>query len=972
MTDSTAPLGACQEDDTGWSAVQLEALTARALDGEYARAAGFVSVRTMAAARKVRVERLPQSWFNGFPGILCPWRSPLDGSVEWQLRPDRPKEDRDGRPKKYVWPNGVSPRLNAARLDPRHERLLLVEGTFQTAAVARYAPADCAVIGMIGCWGWSHEGSPLPDLRVVSGRDVTVMLDSDVQTNPRVYEAARALDQQLLMDGARSVQFVILPSSGEGPKAGIDDVLGSRRPDERGAYLDRTLKHAAVPIKKIKKPARPKKSEEQDERREKAYAADRERAEQEGRPLVSLAGDRLIVRRTIEAALASKYPDTFFRRGASEQLVVRDGAELQPVSPGRLMTCIQMAMRTGKPIRNPLTEDTGWQDEDPTQQTITALLGGYADWPRLESVTETPFIRPDGTMCVETGYDESTRTYLVNTLELEVPDCPTELDVRSAVKLLRDEWMGDLLLQSEEDRTLALALMITPFVRQMFDTCPLFVVDGNRPATGKGLLLSIFGQLALGHPTPLNALPGDDEEVRKSITSLLLMGANVIAWDEVTRIQGKVMSQLITAGVWSDRLLGASTVVQLENRATFVAAGNNIGLKGDLFRRVVRIRLETDMERPQDRDSSSFRHPDLGAWTRENRGDLVSAVFTLVRAWVQAGRPHPSGGMGSFEGWYATVGGVLTNAGLPFGLQGTRDWADRVDEDRVLWSDHLIWLEAQFGSSPFTVRQVCERLESDPDAPILELSIPGWRGTPTELRYRNALGREYARQVGVWTAERALGVAGRHRENISRYTVVHRWEGVDEGIVFSPKTVRIRSEGRVYNSEKPGLLFGEAGSIVPEAPVYDRHYATEGGIDSPPYARARVRVTGAGDEGLQGPFPSDYREKDTTHIYDDRALVGLAPADGPCTPVGPASCDEGGVARMRDARVRDYGLFARPLVFEHPSESPADLVLSWLSEPMDSECPACGSAEVLIDGLWFACPKCDPDTAQRGTEEWMR
>lgn len=922
MTDSTVRPRACQSDNPRWSRVQLDALSARALDQEYAEAYGFVPVRNMAGARRVRPDKLPQSWFNGFPGLLCPWRSPLDGSVEWQLRPDKPQPDKDGRPKKYVWPNGVTPRLNAARLDPAHRRLLLVEGTFQTAAVARYAPSDCAVVGMIGCWGWSHQGNPLQDLQAVAGRDVLVLLDSDVQTNPKVYEAARALDQQLLMDGAKSVRFVVLPSGGEDEgKAGIDDILGSRPAGARASYLERVLEHAAVPIKKVKKPARSSKSEQQDARREKAYAKDRARAQEEGRPLLSLVGDRLIVRRAIEEALASRFPDTLFRRGSSKQLVAREGASLQLVSAGRLLTYIQIAARTGRPIRNPLTEETGWQDEEPTQQTITALLGGYNDWPQLESITETPFIRPDGTVCTEAGYDATTRTYLVNTLELRVPDSPTEEDVGSAVKLLRDEWMGDLLLQSDEDRALALALAITPFVRQMFSTCPLFVVDGNRPGTGKGLLMQIFGQLALGHPTPLNALPENDEEVRKSITSLLLMGLNVIAWDEVHQIKGKVMSQLITSDTWSDRLLGSSTVVQLENRATFVCAGNNVGLKGDLFRRVVRIRLETDMERPQDRDAASFRHPDLGAWTMANRAELMSAVFTLVRAWVQAGRPTPAaGGFGSFEGWYATIGGILENAGLPFSLQGTRDWADRADEERVLWSDHLDWLERVYESSPFTVRQVCERLEADPDAPVLDL---GTRGTPTELRYRTALGREYRRQIGVWTGELALAVAGRGRENVSRYTVLRRWEGVDEGIIFVPK--------------------------------------------SPPRARTRVRATTAGAAGMQGLPRSFFYENDSSHIYTSRSSQKRRGGESPCIPAVPASTSE-----TQEVSVpAPNGLFGTPYEGRLPF-NPADSVLSSMSTEMDSECPDCGGPEVLVDGLWFACPRCNPETADRGTEEWMK
>jgi hypothetical protein len=49
-----------------------------------------------------------------------------------------------------------------------------------------------------------------------------------------------------------------------------------------------------------------------------------------------------------------------------------------------------------------------------------------------------------------------------------------------------------------------------------------------------------------------------------------------------------------------------------------------------------------------------------------------------------------------------------------------------------------------------------------------------------------------------------------------------------------------------------------------------------------------------------------------------------------------------------------------------------DLLTDMSSYRDQSDCPTCGAAETLVDGLWWACPSCHPATAERGTAEWMR
>jgi hypothetical protein len=61
-------------------------------------------------------------------------------------------------------------------------------------------------------------------------------------------------------------------------------------------------------------------------------------------------------------------------------------------------------------------------------------------------------------------------------------------------------------------------------------------------------------------------------------------------------------------------------------------------------------RLDAKCERPELR--SGWRIPDLLSWARERRSDLLSACLTIVRAWIDAGKPMGNYTLGSYEKWW--------------------------------------------------------------------------------------------------------------------------------------------------------------------------------------------------------------------------------------------------------------------------------------------------------------------------------
>src|SRR5262249_47672497 len=112
-----------------------------------------------------------------------------------------------------------------------------------------------------------------------------------------------------------------------------------------------------------------------------------------------------------------------------------------------------------------------------------------------------------------------------------------------------------------------------------------------------------------------------------------------------------------------DRIIGTSNVVSAPVQCLWMATGNNPILAEDIARRTVRIRLDTQTERPYER--AGFRHPNLMEWVADNRPTLIWAALVLIRAWIAEACPAGAANLGMFESWSRVMGGILEVTGIP-------------------------------------------------------------------------------------------------------------------------------------------------------------------------------------------------------------------------------------------------------------------------------------------------------------------
>lgn len=727
-----------------------EYLRAHAIDPALAESLGVRSLLSRADT-----EGMGDVWPNwaNFPAICFPWTGP-DGRVEYQVRPDNPTVDqRSGKPRKYVFSKNMTPVLWAVREVGNPRAVVIIEGTKQSLAGATYAPADVSVYAIAGCRSWQINGSPIGDLQVVDGVPVVVILDADAATNPQVYDAGTGLAQALAMEGATKVTFGRLP--GGSAKSGLDDILAGRMESRRASYLARVIDGA--------KP-RPADTKPRTGKKEGSAPGGHD-----DRVTIICNEDRHQVINELTDAMLKRWNSVqLFNHGG---VISRLGADnsMTPVDRGTFHDLVQATARTVN--KNEGAQGTTYTFAWPDSGTMSASMSRSDRFASLERISHAPFVRPDGTIVTEPGYDEATRTLLMPDPVfdgLNIPEHPTEDQVTAAREFVLTEWLGDFPLDEDADRANLLALVVTPAVRGMITRAPMAVIDGLQMGVGKNLLADSLLTAYTGRAAePMNWVP-DPEELRKQITSAFRTGREFFVFDEAHVLDGAPLAQALTAETWQDRILGVSTMANFPNRVTWISLGNNVTVKGDITRRVYRIALRPRYANPQDRPANTFRHPgvsglDLSSWTRANRRELMIAILTLVRAWFAKGSPYPKRGVsfGSFEAWERTVGGIVESAGLEDFLGNLKVWRSESDFDSQYWTNHLRWLYEQFGEEKFRTADVkVKALTLGTD----NYDAPPRLDDPSEKTYGKSLGEAYSRirsrRYGTYWLEKMASAHG--------------------------------------------------------------------------------------------------------------------------------------------------------------------------------------------------------------------
>lgn len=356
----------------------------------------------------------------------------------------------------------------------------------------------------------------------------------------------------------------------------------------------------------------------------------------------------------------------------------------------------------------------------------------------LESVTRAPFARPDWTICTKPGYDRATQVLYLprDNHRIKVPKEPTSREVTQAVELL-NLMIGDFPWNSQDDKANYLAALIWPTIAQTHNNAsPAVMINAHQPGSGKSLLGTILMKLYDG--TQRSEWPTGKDEQEKDLAAIFAANTGgIVLYDNIKgTLRSGVLEGLLTTRRTSFRRLGTNDErIPINNDRLIVFTGNNIGIAGDLARRIVWASIDPKMPNPESR--SGFGIPgDLTMWVESNRHRIIGAILTLVAHWVAEGRPTTPSRSDTFASSIDTAQGILAAAGIT----GTVGSATAVPvtalDEHDEWAGWLEALHDIYGSDTFRSGELLSMLEAARHTATSPLHREAWEQIPEEVSAR--------------------------------------------------------------------------------------------------------------------------------------------------------------------------------------------------------------------------------------------
>ncbi len=311
-------------------------------------------------------------------------------------------------------------------------------------------------------------------------------------------------------------------------------------------------------------------------------------------------------------------------------------------------------------------EDGKWKRSSAPSAVVSDMLTARrrdVTVPTLKRVSIVPTFTRDGRLLSEPGFDEQSGIFLDLKVDVDVPERPTRQQVWAA---LRQLWfpISQFPFVEKSDKVHALAMILEPYMRDMFGPTPFHFINKPEAGTGASLFIETALYPTLGHWPDAQTPPKGDEEMKKTLTACFKDGVRCIYFDNANVLKSPELASALTAEIYAARILGVSELLRVPVQVQWVGSGNNTELTTELYRRVNDIRMDAQMERPEDRNITQFRIKDLKEWTVEHQADQVRAALTIIQYWVNLGMPKGAGSKASYEAWAAKLSGLFDAIGV--------------------------------------------------------------------------------------------------------------------------------------------------------------------------------------------------------------------------------------------------------------------------------------------------------------------
>lgn len=360
------------------------------------------------------------------------------------------------------------------------------------------------------------------------------------------------------------------------------------------------------------------------------------------------------------------------------------------------------------------------------RELAEAVLGRQGRWslPELRVLRSSPTLTPAGEILRSPGWDRTSEIFMTSRRGYPVPTIPkTPEQARELLEpLLR--LISGFPFAKEHHRSSALAAMFTAAARPAFPTAPLFAFTSPTPGTGKSLLADLVSVVSVGAATPAFNLPNRPEEIDKTIFAAMLGGKDMFLLDNIAvPLNSHKLCSVLTQETCAGRVLGVSSTAEVDTCVTWLATGNNLQITGDLPRRCLRVLLDAEVERPEEREF----HGNLIDKGKELHPRALMSILGVLKGFKDLGMPGSEEvrAMGSFADWSRWVRGALLWMGFADPFLSQIELREQNSEDQTVAAFLECWY-VRFGSQTVVVTEASEAM-------YLGGAPPAWGGKRTDL-----------------------------------------------------------------------------------------------------------------------------------------------------------------------------------------------------------------------------------------------
>jgi hypothetical protein len=199
-----------------------------------------------------------------------------------------------------------------------------------------------------------------------------------------------------------------------------------------------------------------------------------------------------------------------------------------------------------------------------------------------------------------------------------------------------------------------------------------FIYTANSQRSGKTLLAKLAIMTVCG---AFKAQPWkkDENELNKLLDAEMLSGSMYICFDNVRGfLSSQTLEGLMTSPQWTGRVLGKTQMFTAENHINLFITGNDLLVSPDINHRCLICDLFVEQGDVQEREVENLID-EVWLMDKENRRNILSALWGMIRAWHEAGRPTATS-LGfkprlGFERWGEIIGGIVGYAGFGNSLE---------------------------------------------------------------------------------------------------------------------------------------------------------------------------------------------------------------------------------------------------------------------------------------------------------------